>query len=189
MSAKIGVMGSAYVASDAAYRAACIIGREIAARGYVLVTGGTTGVPYEAAKGAKAENGMVVGISPAKDACEHVKVYKKPLDYVDVMIYTGLGFNGRNIINVRTSDALIFVAGEAGTLNEFTIAYYEGKVMGVLTGVGGVTDKLQDVCSGFETTYGSTVIYESDPCALVDKVATAIPNVAPSEFRAKNDWR
>ena len=49
---------------------------------------------------------------------------------------------GRNVVNVRTSDIVIVVCGGIGTLNEFTIAYDEGKVIGVLEGSEGVADEI-----------------------------------------------
>ena len=38
---------------------------------------------------------------------------------------------------------MILVAGGIGTLNEFTIAYDEGKVIGLLHGTGGAADMAQ----------------------------------------------
>ena len=59
------------------------IGRLIAQRGFILVTGATTGAPYWAAKGAKEAGGFVIGISPAYSKIQHVKTYRLP---VDIMI-------------------------------------------------------------------------------------------------------
>jgi uncharacterized protein (TIGR00725 family) len=63
----------------------------------------------------------------------------------DVVIYTGFGLKGRNVICVRSSDIVIIIAGSMGTLNEFTIAYDEGKIIGVLTGTGGIADWVADL--------------------------------------------
>lgn len=93
------------------------IGKAIAERGAMLVTGGTTGYPYEAAKGAVSSGGMSLGISPASDHQEHEGIYQKPTDVYDPMIYTGYGFVGRNVIIVKSSDAVIFIDGGTGTLN------------------------------------------------------------------------
>src|SRR3989344_7757917 len=60
------------------------LGREIARQGAVLVTGATTGFPFWAAMGAKEENGISIGFSPAASEREHVEVYKLPLDYMDL---------------------------------------------------------------------------------------------------------
>src|ERR1700690_2287456 len=71
------------------------LGREIARQGAVLVTGATTGFPFWAAMGVKEEDGISIGISPAASEKEHVEVYKLPLDYMDLIMYTGVGYPGR----------------------------------------------------------------------------------------------
>ena len=166
---QIGVMGGAFVYSEEALKAARIVGEEIAKNNSTLITGATTGIPHEASKGAKSKNGLSIGISPANDALEHVNKYNKPLDY-DVIIYTGMGYSGRNSINIRTCDAVIFIGGEAGTLNEFTNGIYEGRVLGILEGVGGITDKIQLITKKFKTNHGSNILYDTDPKELVKRV-------------------
>jgi len=83
------------------------LGREIARQGAVLVTGATTGFPLWAAMGAKEAGGISVGLSPAASEREHVEVYKLPLDYLDLVIYTGFGYPGRDLLLTRSSDAVI----------------------------------------------------------------------------------
>ena len=83
------------------------LGREIARHNAVLVEGATTGFPYWAAKGAKKEGGMVIGFSPATGEKEHVEFYKLPVDYRDLIIYTGFSYSGRNLILTRAADAVI----------------------------------------------------------------------------------
>ena len=78
MKVKVGVMGSAGEAaseeSGAALRAkAEALGRAIAARGCVTMTGGTTGLPHAAGAAAHAAGGLHVGVSPASDAREHTE--------------------------------------------------------------------------------------------------------------------
>jgi predicted Rossmann-fold nucleotide-binding protein len=70
------------------------LGREVVAHGAVLVTGATTGAPYWAAIGAKEAGGFVIGISPAVSEIEHVRKYKLPIDYQDIIVYTGFGYSG-----------------------------------------------------------------------------------------------
>ena len=74
------------------------LGREIASQGAVLVTGATTGFPFWAAMGAKEAGGISIGISPAANEREHVETYKLPLDYMDLIIYTGFGYPGRDLL-------------------------------------------------------------------------------------------
>jgi len=77
------------------------MGREVAQAGMVLVTGATTGAPYWAAKGAKAEGGLVIGFSPASSELAHVKTYRLPIDYYDDIVFTGFEYSGRNWILTR----------------------------------------------------------------------------------------
>ncbi len=72
------------------------LGREIARQGAVLVTGATTGFPMWAAMGAKEVGGISIGFSPASTEREHIEAYKLPLDYMDLIVYTGFGYPGRD---------------------------------------------------------------------------------------------
>jgi uncharacterized protein (TIGR00725 family) len=95
--------------------------------------------------GAKGAHGHVVGISPATSLRQHVDVDHAPYREYDVLIFTGLGPMGRELINIRSSDIVVVAGGRSGTLGEFAIAYEEGKLIGVLTGTGGITDALAGV--------------------------------------------
>ena len=128
----IGVMGSATSPSHKAEELAFELGCEIGKSGAILVTGATTGLPLKAAEGAHSLGGFVIGVSPAQNKKEHVEL-GLPLEPHNFILYTGFGFKGRNVLNVRACDAVITVGGSLGTLNEFTIAYDEGKLLGVLT--------------------------------------------------------
>ncbi len=149
------------------------IGRLVAEHNMILVTGATTGAPYWSAKGAKEAHGIVIGISPAATKLEHVKTYQLPLDYHDLIIYTGFGYSGRNLLLTRASDAVITLCGRIGTLNEFTDAFEDNKPQGVLLGSGGTTDMLQDILKNAHRGPGR-VVFESDPEKLVEKVIALI---------------
>src|SRR5689334_2521193 len=69
------------------------LGREIVRHNGVLVDGATTGFPYWAAKGAKSVGGIVIGLSPAVNEHAHINTYKLPLDYHDLVIYTGFNYS------------------------------------------------------------------------------------------------
>ncbi|HEX9215912.1 MAG TPA: TIGR00725 family protein [Gemmatimonadales bacterium] len=94
-------------------------GRLLAERGAVLVCGGLSGVMEAAAKGAKANGGVTVGILPGADAAA-----ANP--YIDVPLATGLG-EMRNFLIVRTAHALIAIGGGVGTLSEIALARRIGK--------------------------------------------------------------
>ncbi len=150
-----------------------LLGKMIAERGIVLVTGATTGTPYWAAKGAKEAGGFVVGFSPAVSKVAHVKTYHLPVDYHDLIVYTGFDYSGRNLILMRSSDAVITICGRIGTLNEFTIGFEDKKPQGVLTGTGGTADMLQDLIAKSHRGPGN-VVFDSDPEKLLDKVIALI---------------
>ena len=166
---KICVSGSArteYCAKDALKKAEQV-GREIAKAGAVIVTGATTGIPYWAAKGAKEAGGLSIGISPAVSQKEHIKVYNLPIDYFDLIIYTGFDYSGRNLLLVRASDASVIICGRMGTLNEFTIAFEDKKPIGILTETGGTLDLIDDIIAESHRTDPGGVYYDPDPAALV----------------------
>ncbi len=154
---------------EAAYK----IGQEIVKNNGVLITGATHGTPYWAAKGAKEAGGVSIGISPAASEAHHIKTYKLPYDYFDVIMYTGFEYSGRNLLLVRSSDAVIFVCGRMGTLNEFTIAFEDKKIMGVLEGSGGAADHIKEIVERSHRGEGK-IIYDYDPIRLVHRVIEKI---------------
>ncbi|HOJ69493.1 MAG TPA: hypothetical protein PLH06_11915, partial [Candidatus Hydrogenedentes bacterium] len=130
---KIGVMGSAGGVMDPDLMEKCReLGRAIADEGCAILTGGCPGLPHQAVIGCKERGGITIGVSPALSLQEHVAVYQSPTDHIDVMIYTGSGLMGREVIGVRSCDIIIIVGGRSGTLGEFAIAYDEGRIIGVL---------------------------------------------------------
>ncbi len=145
------------------------LGKEVVRQKAVLLTGATTGFPLWAAIGAKEEGGISVGISPANSEREHVEKYNLPLDYLDMIIYTGFGYSGRNLLLTRAADAVIIGCGRMGTLNEFTIAFEDDKPIGVFTGCGGTGDQIQEIVEQAHRGPGK-IVYDSDPKSLVKKV-------------------
>ncbi len=149
------------------------LGREIIRQNGVVVTGATSGIPYWAAKGAKEEGGISIGISPASSEIAHIKSYKLPTDYFDLIIYTGFDYSGRNLLLTRASDAVITVCGRMGTLNEFTIAFEDKKPQGVLLGSGGTADRIKDLVKEMHRGPGK-IVYDSNPKKLIEKVIKLI---------------
>ena len=94
------------------------VGGGIARRGAVLVCGGLGGVMEAAARGASATGGLTIGILPGATADE-------ANSFIDVPIVTGLG-EARNALVVGSSDAIIAIAGEYGTLSEIALALKMG---------------------------------------------------------------
>lgn len=121
------------------------LGREIARQGAVLVTGATTGFPFWTAMGAKEEGGISIGFSPAASEKEHVSVYKLPLDYMDLIVYTGFGYPGRDLLLTRSSDAVIFGSGRIGTIHEFAVAFEDYKPIGILEGPWETDELIEEI--------------------------------------------
>ena len=168
---KIGVMGSAGegIAREHLHLAEQL-GEAVARAGCVLVTGGCPGLPLAAARGAKRGNGMVVGISPGLSLEEHAFKYESPTVHHDVLIFTGSGLMGREVVNIRSSDIVVIIGGSSGTLGELAIAYDEGKLIGVLTGTGGISDMVEQILATCQKQTGARVIYGNAPCELVTQL-------------------
>jgi uncharacterized protein (TIGR00725 family) len=146
------------------------LGAAIAKREVVLFSGATTGIVYVVGKAAHDAGCFHVGISPASNKEEHVEHYKLPLDACDTLVYTGFGLKGRNVVLVRSCDIVLFVAGAMGSLNEFTIAHDEGKIIGCLTGTGGVAGEADYLLQKFgKRATASRVFQNSDPDELLDQ--------------------
>lgn len=176
MAIKVGVMGGAAdVAVPDHMERAHALGRAAAARGCVLVTGACPGLPLAAACGAKQAGGLVVGISPGMNLDEHLGKYASPTAFHDVLVFTGSGLMGREVVNIRTSDVVAIVGGRSGTLGELAIAYEEGKPIGVLTGMGGISEIVADILAACRKDTGSVVVYEADPERLIDELLRLCP--------------
>ena len=168
----IGVMGSAAAIEATAEgerlrKLAQALGRSIADRKLTLFTGATTGLIYEVGKAGRDHGALHIGISPGSSRQEHVNRYELPTDACDVIVYTGFGLKGRNVVLIRSCEIAIFIAGATGSLNEFTIAHDEGKIIGCLTGTGGVADEVGYLLQKFSHHAKATVVQNNDPEDLI----------------------
>lgn len=165
---RIGVMGSAAEFDDLDLIQHCRgLGRAIAENGCCLLTGACPGMPHEVVLGAKEAGGHVLGVSPGVHLKEHIEIFRSPYREYDVLVFTGLGLMGRELINIRSSDIIIIIGGRCGTLGEFAIAYEEGKLIGVLSGSGGIANVLPEVVAQLGKNTGAEVLYHADPAQLV----------------------
>ena len=174
---KIAVMGSAsgpQTQDPVAREKARILGQEIAHRGHIFINGACPGLPNDAFVAAQKEGGFTVGISPAFSEYQHVYEYQSPHDH-DLIIYTGFGFMERDIINIRSADGVVIVGGGIGTLNEFTIAYDEGRPTGIVTNSGGISNSIphivEELCL---RELPPNMVFDDDPAKLLDKLEIAI---------------
>ena len=90
------------------------VGRELAKNGVALICGGLGGVMADACRGARAEGGLTIGVIPGDDR-------KSANSYVQIPIVTGIGY-ARNVIIVKSAQAVIAVGGGYGTLTEIGYA-------------------------------------------------------------------
>lgn len=144
------------------------VGRELAKRGAMLACGGLGGVMEAACRGAKSAGGTTIGILPGRRAGE-----ANP--YVDVPILTGMGY-ARNVILIRTGQAVIAIGGAFGTLSE--IGHALGDNIPV---VGLKTWPLSR--NGDGEPVDEAIIQASDPVDAVEKalagaLGRSIPEVA-----------
>jgi uncharacterized protein (TIGR00725 family) len=119
-----------------ALRMAEEVGRLVAERDGIVVTGGLSGVMEAVSRGAKGAGGVVIGILPGFDKSD-------ANEFVDIAITTGMGWM-RNTLTVRAADAVIMISGGIGTLNELTVAY-ELKPTVILEGSGGWSSRIREV--------------------------------------------
>jgi uncharacterized protein (TIGR00725 family) len=144
----IGVMGSG--------RASCYdtlgyqLGQALAVAGYVVLTGGGSGMMLAVSQGAAEAGGLVVGVLPSQGPDDpHYQGY--PNGYVHVPIYTGMSL-ARNAINVLSSDVVVALPGGPGTLSEVALALNAGRHVVILG-------------------WDEVVLPESCPLSLVHRVA------------------
>jgi uncharacterized protein (TIGR00725 family) len=113
----IGVIGGFPCSAEESQKAEAV-GRELARRGAVLICGGEGGVMEAACRGAKLAGGTTVGILPGDSR-------KTANPHVSIPVVTGIGA-ARNLIVVKTSQAVIAIGGGYGTLSEISFALKNG---------------------------------------------------------------
>ncbi len=156
-----------------ALRAAEDVGRLIAERGAVVVSGGLSGVMEAVSRGAKLAGGLVVGILPGFD-----KRHANP--HVDIALTTGMG-SMRNALTVRVADAVIMIAGGIGTLNELTMAYQDKPTV-VLEGTGGWSDRIRAIAYDgrhLDESGSASLHYAATPAEAVDIALALAADPAP----------
>ena len=113
----IGIIGGNTCSASVA-RIAEDIGRMLAERGATVICGGLGGVMEAACKGARQAGGRTIGILPGNSAAD-----ANP--YVEIPIVTGMS-DARNVIIIKSSQAVIAIDGEFGTLSEIGHALRRG---------------------------------------------------------------
>jgi uncharacterized protein (TIGR00725 family) len=118
----VGVMGGGEGASFEVCQLAYELGKLIALEGWALLNGGiSAGVMEASARGAKENGGLTIGVLPDTQGDQSSQ-------FIDIPIMTGMG-DGRNFINVMTSDIVVALPGRAGTISEIALALKNGKIV------------------------------------------------------------
>lgn len=149
------------------------LGREIARSGCQIITGATSGFPMYAAEGAKEAGGFSFGLSPAGSRQEHIEVYRLPLKAMDTVVYTGFGFPGRDLMLVRSSDAIVIGCGRIGTIHEFTVAWEADMPLGVLVGPWTTDEVIKNIIEN-SNRKNPYVVFEEDPKKMVQKLVQMV---------------
>ena len=132
------------------------IGAMLASAGHQVATGGLGGVMAAASRGAKSAGGSVVAILPGDDA-------SAANEFADVVVATGLG-QGRNVVLVRSADAVIAVGGSWGTVSEVAIARRLGRPVVWLHGwtITGPADPIATASSPEDALRWLTATFEAE---------------------------
>lgn len=183
MKYKIGIYGSAEDNFEKNTNIAKELGRQLGnhASELILLTGASTGLPYLVVSEAYKKGVEIWGYSPAVDLKnqkklspqENQSIYKK-------LIYTPRNFEFidniqvcrkyRNVISTANCDAGIIISGRWGTLNEFTNLFDMNKIIGVLTGTGGITDELSSLCKKIRKKSEAVLLFDDSSKKLIDKI-------------------
>jgi uncharacterized protein (TIGR00725 family) len=110
------------------------VGKLLAQKGAVVLTGGTTGVMDAVAQGVDKANGIVIGITPGNDVKEGSK-------YNTLTLATGIGF-ARGQIMTNSADGGIIIEGGLGSKAEASFMYWQQKPTVAITASGGAAKEL-----------------------------------------------
>ncbi|VVB72906.1 putative lysine decarboxylase [uncultured archaeon] len=99
--------------SPEAEKDARTLGRLLAEAGYILLCGGKGGVMEAVCAGVRDAGGHAVGILPGEKNEGNM--------HISISIATGMG-QARNVVVVKSADAVIALPGVYGTLSEIALA-------------------------------------------------------------------
>ncbi len=180
--AKIGVYGSAVSESPELDAKARELGEILADEDVILITGACSGLPYQVVSTAyKKNHNEIWGFSPATDHKGQLAFTPKD----DSTIYTRLVYvpsdmefasdiqvciKFRNVLSTAACDGAVIISGRWGSMNEFTNLHDMGKVIGILTGTGGIADELPGLNAKVHKPSKAKVVFDSSPHSLVERV-------------------
>ena len=101
---------------------------------------------------------------------------------MDLIIYTGFGFPGRDLLLTRSSDAVFIGCGRVGTIHEFTVAFEDKKPIGILEGEW-YTDEIIKLIIEKAHRPNPKIVFDSDPKELVRKVIELVEKEKLKEYK------
>lgn len=188
---KIGVFGSAIYETDNPITKAKELGRILGKKDVILITGACAGMPDIVAQEALKTGTEVWGFAPVATAEELKELYKdNDFSHYKNIYYIPANFRElffikadtefkvqkpslqkyRNVISTANCDGAIIISGRWGSMNEFTNLHDMGKVIGVLTGTGGIADELPGLMKKINKPSNAKVFFNDDPEVLVQEV-------------------
>ena len=155
---------------------------------YIVITGYCTGIPSYVSKAAlDTKEGQVIGISAFSNSTEHLRawsnsqiytetIYKlEPEESASIAIHSGVGVWHRDIFNVHLTNnrrqKVIVAGGHEGTNHEVYVSIANDAIIGMLLGIGGVSDTALDIKAYLSSqNIEHHIVEDTDPKALVQKV-------------------
>jgi predicted Rossmann-fold nucleotide-binding protein len=178
---KIGIFGSSAGEIGKIIPKAHKLAKILAKENVIVITGAAQGLPYEVALEAAKNGAEIWGYSQFTSA----KTEKETIPTLDFSIFKKIVYipknyefaserfvaqKYRNVTSTATSDAGIIISGRWGSLNEFTDLYDMEKVIGILTGTGGIADELESLKKKIDKPKNSVMLFHNDPETLVKLV-------------------
>ncbi len=179
MKYKIGVFGSAVDENQEIIKKAKKLGRILGKKKIKVITGACLGVPNKIAQEAFRLGSQVFGYSPVANFTQQKKftpkinlsIYKK-IYYIpksfELASNLEISKKYRNVISTANCDAGIIISGRWGTMNEFTNLYDMGKIIGVLTGTGGIADELSKLNKKIKKKSKAKIFLSNSPKKLLE---------------------
>lgn len=134
---KIMIAGAWDEANQDILDAAERIASKVVEKGNMIITGGGTGIPEFAIRGAANAEGLSISFSNEG----HIN---KMSDLSTFRVATEMGWDGRSVLAVKSSDLLIVLGGCNGTLNEITLAYLNSIPIWILRNSSEMINRFED---------------------------------------------
>jgi uncharacterized protein (TIGR00725 family) len=155
------------------------LGSALVSNRTILLVGELMGTPGQVARTVYERGGLVVALSAANSLEEQNESLDAWDPISNVNIFTGCGHKARNVLLIRSADIVIIMGGRMGTLNEFTIAYDEGKIIGVLKGSQGFTEEIIALTKKCKKPTKSVIHVDPDPARLLARCIQSFDSKPP----------